>query len=105
MGADPLIDIVDRLLERSRPGGIPHKKLLKYRDQLARNVMLGPSSRRFISELVRHLDDKIECRHLSAIGICRKKRLACDKLEDNAKCGGYSPARPQRKGNPLGRQS
>ncbi len=105
MGTEPLVETVDGLLERARPGGIPHKKLLKYRDQLARNVILGPSSLRYIRDLVRDHDDKIECRFLSSIGICRKKRLACGKTEENAECRDYEPARPQRKGNPLGRQS
>lgn len=101
--ADPLIDTVDRLLENARPGGTPHRRLLKYREQLERNVVLGPSILKYIRELVRHLDVVIECRHLTSFGTCRKLKRACSDLEDNKACKLYEQNRPQIKGNPLGR--
>lgn len=100
---DPLIESVDRLLAASRPGGTPHKRLLKYRDQLERNVVLGPASLRYIRDMLRRMTDSVECRHLTALGKCRKTRLGCDHVDDNKACKFYSAARPQTKGTPLGR--
>lgn len=101
--AEPLINTIDRLLEAARPGGTPHKRLLKYREQLERNVMLGPSVLRYIQELVRKLDVTIECRYLNAFGTCRKLKRACNHIDNNAACTLYDENRPQTKGNPLGR--
>jgi len=101
--AEPLIDSVDLLLASARPGGTPHKRLLKYRDQLERNVMLGPASLRFIRDLLIQMSGTIECRNLTEIGRCRKTRLGCDHVDDNKMCRLYSAARPQTKGTPLGR--
>jgi len=95
--ADPLIETVDRLIKQARPGGQAHKRLLKYRDQLERNVFLGPSVLRYIRGLVEKLDDNIECRHLTGRGVCREKKRACDHLEDNRSCTIYDPSRPHRK--------
>lgn len=103
MSTDPLIDTVDRLLENARPGGTPHRRLLKYREQLERNVMLGPSVLKYLRALVHQLDVTIECRHLTAFGVCRKLNRECGFLEDNAECKLYEKNRPQTKGNPLGR--
>ena len=103
MSSESLLEVVDRLLLSARPGGTPHKRLLKYRDQLERNVMLGPASLRYIRELAIQLEDRIECRHLTTLGRCRKNRVACPHRDDNTKCRGYEKARPALKGNPLGR--
>jgi hypothetical protein len=103
MGSEPLIDSVDLLLASARPGGTPHKRLLKYRDQLARNVVLGPASMRYIRDLLQQISDSVECRHLNPLGRCRKTRMGCDHIEDNKACRTYSAARPQTKGTPLGR--
>ena len=101
--AEPLIETVDRLLGRARPGGTPHRRLLKYREQLERNVVLGPSILRYIRDLVKSLDDTIECRFLSALGKCKKTKRACSHVENNQECRLYQANRPQTKGNPLGR--
>lgn len=103
MSASPLLETVDTLLASARPGGTPHKRLLKYRDQLERNVMLGPAPLRYIRELARKLTDVIECRHLSPIGRCRKTRLGCAHIDQNRECRMYDPAHSQTKGDPLGR--
>lgn len=101
--AEPLLETVDRLLERARPGGTPHRRLLKYREQLERNVVLGPSILKYIRDLVKSLDDTIECRYLSSRGRCRKTGRACAHVENNQECRLYQANRPQLRGNPLGR--
>jgi len=87
----PLIDTIDRLLEVARPTGQAHRRLLKYRDQVTRNVFLGPSVMRYINGLVEKLDDKIECRYLTQLGKCRSKKRVCDHLDDNSACPIYKP--------------
>ncbi len=98
-----LIEIVERLLDNARPGGQAHQRLLKYRDQVERNVMLGPSTMKYIRGLVSRLDATIECRHLSETGRCSKRgRIACDSLDDYTACRLYEENRPQTRGNLLG---
>jgi len=99
-----LITKIDRLLEHARPGGLAHKRLLKYRNQLTRNVMLGPSVMNYIRQLAYKADDiSIECRFLTELGKCRKNKLACTHVDDNRECGMYKKNRPQMQGNPIGR--
>jgi len=95
--AEALIDTVDRLLEAARPGGLAHRRLLKYREQLERNVFLGPSILRYIRELVAKMEDDIECRFLSELGLCKKTKLTCKHVDDNRACKLYEAERPHRR--------
>lgn len=99
-----LIELIDDLLEKARPGGLAHARLRKYRDQASRNVMLGPSVMRYIKRLQTIASDTIECKFLDAFGKCRRRRnLACDHVDNNKACKLYEPSKPQMKGDPLGR--
>lgn len=100
--ADRLIDQVDHLLASARPGGTPHKRLIKFREQLVNHVFLGPSALRYIRVLWEDLEDRIECRHLMTRGKCRKLNRVCNHQDGNKACDYYEPARPQTAGNPLG---
>ena len=101
--AESIIEVIDHLLQFARPGGTAHRRLIKYRDQAERNVMLGPSVMRYLKKLQIIATDEIECRFLSQLGKCRKRKLACDHLDSNKECIHYEGNRPQMKGNPLGR--
>ena len=101
--ADTMLETIDELLELARPGGLAQRRLLKYRDQVVRNVMLGPSVTRYIKKLQAMVADDIECRHLTQLGKCRKKKLACDHVDNNKECKLYEGSKPSNQGNPLGR--
>ena len=100
-----IIEVIDILLEMARPGGIAHRRLIKYREQAENNVMLGPSIMKYIRKLQIIATDSIECRFLTQLGKCRnrKRRLACDHIEDNKECMLYEGNRPKTRGNPLRR--
>ena len=97
-------DLIDELIEVARPGGQAHRRLLKYRNQVARNVMLGPSVLKYINGLKEKISDNIECRFMTQLGKCRARRMmACGHVESSRDCPLYEASRPQLKGSPLGR--
>lgn len=99
-----LVESIDRLLEHARPGGVAHRRLVKYREQLTRGVFLGPSVLKYIRELAaRAGDSSVECAHITGLGKCRKTKLRCEHPDENLACRLYQANRPQTKGNPLGR--
>lgn len=103
MEPDSILENVNQMLDVVRPGSEIQKRLQKYRDQLIRNVMLGPSALRFIREAYRAMHDSVECNRLTAMGRCRKTKMSCRHIDNNKECLDYTRARPQTKGSPLGR--
>lgn len=92
---DSIADVIEQLLEVARPGGEPRRRLLKYQDQVARNVMLGPAATRYIHALHALDTDNIECKHLTERGNCKIKKTICQHVENNRGCAIYEKSRPQ----------
>lgn len=101
--SDDLLTTIERLLDSARPEGEPHRRLIKWRDQLHRNVFLGPGPRKYIEQLEADLANvTIECQHLTPLGKCLRGGR-CKHLDDNKTCPYYEEARPLKRGeNPLG---
>lgn len=93
-------DLVEYLLRHADPEREVHGKLLKIRDCLRRNVMLGPSARRFLDRLYERLEDNIECRGMDSRGLCLliPRKGNCDHTDRFRRCASYEPARPLRRG-------
>ncbi len=102
--SDQLLETIDRLLDSARPGGIAQQRLVKYRDQRTRNVLLGPSVLKYIRDLADKADNvAVECRYLTGRGNCQKIKRICKHVDNNKECKKYEPNRPQTRGNPLER--
>ena len=99
--SDNLIDTLDELIGLADPEGVNYGRLMKLRDSVARNVMIGPSARRFIQELVQRKDN-IECRYLRSGGDCGVPGIQeCAHTEWFRACHEYRPAYPSLRGDPL----
>ena len=96
------------LLKYADPELEVHRRLLKYKDQIERNVMLGPKARGFIAKLIQIKEDNTECKHVKNDGMCTVRKRKCDYLrtaEDKTKrysqCSDYQEAK-SRTDRPLG---
>lgn len=99
-GETTLEEVVDDLLRHADPERDVYPKLIKIRDSLRRGTFLGPSARAFIDRLQAKLRENIECRGLSAAGLCTliPKKGNCDCVERFRRCVAYEPVRPLRRG-------
>jgi len=99
---DNIEETISALIEYADPEGRNYRRLKKYHDDVARNVMIGPAARRFIHSLVAKFDN-IECELLSLRGECRLSGaggLKCNHTERYSVCPKYSPAKSHVKGGP-----
>lgn len=98
---DTMEEMVALLLRYARPGGPAYKRLKKIEDQLKRNVMIGPKSRKFLNELRSKLDN-IECKYISRKGMCLKKiGRRCEFRDAYNECADYLAVRGFVAKNPL----
>ena len=90
------------LISKADPEGLNYKKLTKILDQIKRNVLIGPKTRRYIHELVEKFDN-IECESLSDSGMCRKIKGAgrCQYASWYRECSFYTQVKPEKRGNPI----
>ena len=97
-----LLETLDGLLKVADPEGRNYVRLLKIRDQVTRNVMIGPKALRFVERMVQRVSDNVECRNVLRDGQCRLPRIPdCDHTENYKECPHYDPARPGARGNLL----
>jgi hypothetical protein len=76
-----LLETVCGLLKYADPELDTYGRLIKYKDQIERNVMIGPKARGYINNLVQIKNDNVECRLLKENGICIFRKKKCDYLQ------------------------
>jgi hypothetical protein len=95
INTDNLGDTIAALLPYADPAGRNYARLIQYQNDVRRNVMLGPTARRFIHDLVAKLDN-IECNGLSHRDLCGQPR--CTYTDRYDACPKYKPVKPYVKG-------
>lgn len=89
-----LLENIARAMEYADPEGANYAKLVKLRDCVERNVMLGPGAIQFIARLL-EMQDNVECQHLRRNGSCMMPEIAyCDHTERYRRCPYYLRQRP-----------
>lgn len=94
-----LEEVVEELLLHADPEREVYPKLIKIRDAVRRGTFLGPSARAFLDRLYTQLHENIECRGLTAKGLCTliPKKGNCDCAARFRRCVAYEPVRPLRR--------
>ena len=99
---DTMEEMVDFLIQNADPEGPNYKKLIKIRDQVARNIMIGPSARAFIRKCISKFDN-IGCVHINRSGRCMKIKGApiCRYKSRYSECAKYAQEKNIIKGSPI----
>lgn len=94
-------ETITKLLKYCRPGGHHEQRLLKIKNQVERNVMVGPKSLDFLNDMWSKMDN-IECQHLTRVGVCGKMKLPdCPHRDKYRACEAYVPVDCRIRKNPL----
>lgn len=98
MGDDAL-ETWDFLIENANPASLTYRRLVRYRDQVARGVFLSPKAYRFRDECLKKFDN-IECDGLVSDGMCSRiiGKGKCDQAENYRLCSFYKEKRPEKPG-------